>query len=114
MQDQDKRKLAADLKNNLSRLMEKRSNFEIHWQEVADYMLPRKADITLERPKGDKRHTLIFDGTAIHALELLASSLHGMLTSSVNRWFGLRFKETLVNQDDEAREWLENVTDKMY
>ena len=64
MQDQELRKKAADLKNNLSRLMEKRSNWEVHWQEVADYMLPRKADITLERPKGDKRHTLIFDGTA--------------------------------------------------
>ncbi len=114
MQDQELRKKAADLKNNLSRLMEKRSNWEVHWQEVADYMLPRKADITLERPKGDKRNTLIFDGTAIHSLELLASSLHGMLTSSVNRWFGLRFKETNVNQNDEAREWLEDVTDKMY
>ena len=114
MQDQDKRKLASDLKNNLSRLMEKRSNWEIHWQEVADYMLPRKADITMERPKGDKRHTVIFDGTAIHSLELLASSLHGMLTSSVNRWFGLRYKDTLTNENDEAREWLEEVTDKMY
>ena len=39
MQDQDKRKKAAELKNNLSRLMEKRSNWESHWQEVADYML---------------------------------------------------------------------------
>ena len=47
MQDQDKRKKAAELKNNLSRLMEKRSNWESHWQEVADYMLPRIADITL-------------------------------------------------------------------
>jgi len=114
MQPQELRKLAADLKNDLSRLVEKRSNWETHWQEVADYMLPRKADITLERPKGDKRHTVIFDGTAIHSLELLASSLHGMLTSSVNRWFALRFKETAVNENDEAREWLENVLDKMY
>jgi len=114
MQPQELRKLAADLKNDLSRLVEKRSNWEIHWQEVADYMLPRKADITLERPKGDKRHTVIYDGTAIHSLELLASSLHGMLTSSVNRWFALRFKETAINEDDEAREWLEDVLDKMY
>ena len=114
MQPQELRKLAADLKNDLARLVEKRSNWEIHWQEVADYMLPRKADITLERPKGDKRHTVIYDGTAIHSLELLASSLHGMLTSSVNRWFALRFKETAINEDDEAREWLEDVLDKMY
>ena len=114
MQPQELRKLAADLKNDLARVVEKRSNWEIHWQEVADYMLPRKADITLERPKGDKRHTVIYDGTAIHSLELLASSLHGMLTSSVNRWFALRFKETAINEDDEAREWLEDVLDKMY
>ena len=114
MQPQELKKLAADLKNDLARLVEKRSNWEIHWQEVADYMLPRKADITLERPKGDKRHTVISDGTAIHSLELLASSLHGMLTSSVNRWFALRFKETAINENDEAREWLENVLDKMY
>ena len=114
MQQQELRKLAADLKNDLARLVEKRSNWEVHWQEVADYMLPRKADITLERPKGDKRHTVIYDGTAIHSLELLASSLHGMLTSSVNRWFALRFKETAINEDDEAREWLEDVLDKMY
>jgi len=114
MQDQELRKKAAELKNNLSKLMEKRANWEHHWQEVADYMFPRKADITVDRPKGDKRHQVIFDGTAIHSLELLASSLHGMLTSSVNRWFGLRYKETLVNQDDEAREWLDDVTDKMY
>ena len=114
MQPQELRKLAADLKNDLARLVEKRSNWEIHWQEVADYMLPRKADITLERPKGDKRHTVIYDGTAIHSLELLASSLHGMLTSSVNRWFALRFKENSVNENDEAREWLEDVLDKMY
>jgi len=114
MQQQELRKLAANLKNDLARLVEKRSNWESHWQEVADYMLPRKADITLERPKGDKRHTVIYDGTAIHSLELLASSLHGMLTSSVNRWFNLRFKEASINEDDEAREWLENVLDKMY
>ena len=114
MQNQELRKKAAELKNNLSKLMEKRSNWEHHWQEVADYMFPRKADINIDRPKGDKRHQVIFDGTAIHSLELLASSLHGMLTSSVNRWFGLRFKETAINQNDEAREWLEEVTDKMY
>ena len=114
MQQQEYRDLAKTLKDDLSRLMERRSNWESHWQEVADYMLPRKADITKVRSRGDKRHTQIFDGTATHSMELLASSLHGMLTSSVNRWFALRFKENAVNENDEAREWLEDVTDKMY
>ena len=114
MQSQEFKTLAKQLKDNLSRLMEKRSNWESHWQEVSDLMLPRKAEITKERARGDKRHTQIFDATAIHALELLAASLHGMLTSSANRWFSLRFKETQLNESDEAKEWLEDATQRMY
>ena len=114
MQQQEYRKLAAELKSNLTRLKEKRSNWESHWQEVADYMLPRKAEITKERARGDKRSTQIYDATQIHSLELLAASLHGMLTSSANRWFSLRFKEAVLNEDDAAREWLEDSVDKMY
>ncbi|MDC0531946.1 portal protein [Candidatus Pelagibacter ubique] len=114
MQPQELRKLAAELKNNLSRLMEKRSTWESHWQEIADLMLPRKAEITKERARGDKRSTQIFDATGIHSLELLAASLHGMLTSSANRWFSLRYKEAVLNENDEAREWLEDSIDKMY
>ncbi|MDC1330064.1 portal protein [Pelagibacteraceae bacterium] len=114
MQSQELRKLASELKNNLSRLMEKRSTWESHWQEIADLMLPRKAEITKERARGDKRSTQIFDATGIHSLELLAASLHGMLTSSANRWFSLRYKEAVLNESDEAREWLEDSIDKMY
>ena len=114
MQSQEFRTLSKKLKDNLSRLMEKRSNWESHWQEVSDLMLPRKAEITKERARGDKRNTQIFDATAIHALELLAASLHGMLTSSANRWFSLRFKELSLNENDEAKEWLEDATSRMY
>ena len=114
MQSQELRKLASEPKNNLSRLMEKRSTWESHWQEIADLMLPRKAEITKERARGDKRSTQIFDATGIHSLELLAASLHGMLTSSANRWFSLRYKEAVLNENDEAREWLEDSIDKMY
>ena len=114
MQSQEFRNLAKQLKDNLSRLKEKRSVWESHWQEVSDYMLPRKAEITKQRARGDKRHTLIYDATAIHALELLAASLHGMLSSSSAKWFSLRFKETELNAIDEAKEWLEDAQGRMY
>ncbi len=114
MQSQELRDLSKELQDNLSKLIEKRRNWENHWQQVSDYCLPRKADITKERSPGDKRHALVFDGTAIHALELLASSLHGFLTSSANRWFALRFTETGLNAMDEAKEWLDDATNRMY
>ena len=68
MQDQKFQKLSKELKDNLSRLMSKRSVFESHWQEVASYMLTRRADITEQRAKGDKRNIKIYDSTAIHSL----------------------------------------------
>ena len=77
----------AQLDRRFKQLQTQRSNWENHWQELADYMLPRKADITRKRTQGDKRTERIFDGTAIHAVELLASSLHGMLTSPSTPWF---------------------------
>ena len=73
------RKEVAALDRRLKTLTSQRSNWESHWQELADYMLPRKADITKKRSQGDKRTELIYDGTAIHSVELLAASLHGML-----------------------------------
>ena len=37
-----------------------------------------------------------------------------MLTSAAQRWFQLRFKEAMLNDSDEAKEWLEDAMDKMY
>ena len=114
MQDEKLRKFSKELKDNMSRLQAKRQVWESHWQEVSDYMLPRKSDVNTERTRGDKRNIKIYDGTAVHSLELLASSLHGMLTSAAQRWFQLRFKEAMLNDSDEAKEWLEDAMDKMY
>ena len=35
----------------------RRDNWDTHYQELADYMLPRKADIVRKRSRGEKRST---------------------------------------------------------
>lgn len=106
--------LVSRLDRRYQDLSNTRTNWEKHWQELADYMLPRKADITKKRTQGDKRTDLIFDGTAIHAVELLASSLHGMLTSPSTPWFSLRYRNPGLQRNDIANEWLEVCVDQMY
>ena len=91
-----------------SALKNQRSTWESHWQDVANYFLPRKSNITLKRTRGDKRHDQIYDGTATHALELLSASLNGMLTNAISPWFVLKYRSEMMNQDDEAKEWLES------
>ena len=109
-----KTELTSKLISRFERLSGRRQNWETHWQEVADYMLPRKSDINKKRSRGDKRMELIFDSSPLQALELLASSLHGMLTNPSTPWFTLRFKKLEDFNDDEAKIWLEEATEVMY
>ena len=104
---------AVILLRRLKSLEEARSTWEAHWQEIADFMRPRKADITKQRTPGQKRTEQMFDGTAIHAAEMLAASLHGMLTSMATPWFSLRFTDPFLNDDDIAKEWLESAEQAM-
>ncbi len=106
--------LTKTIMARFDRLKTGRQNWETHWQEVADYMQPRKADVTKTRSRGDKRTELIFDSSPIQAVELLAASLHGMLTNPSTPWFSLRYKDEGLDADDEAKLWLEGVTDTMY
>jgi len=109
-----KTELTTTLIARFDRLAGRRSTWETHWQEVADYMLPRKADIVRRRSRGDKRMERIFDSSPLQALELLASSLHGMMTNPATPWFTLRFKKLEDSNDDEAKLWLEEATEVMY
>ena len=63
--------VAVTLLKRFYSLANQRETWESHWQEVADYVVPRKADVTKNRSPGDKRSELVFDGTAILAAELL-------------------------------------------
>ena len=102
-----------ELYNRYKKLVDLRSNWESHWQEIADYVLPRRADVVKQRARGDKRTEQIYDGTALHALNLLSSSLHGMLTNAASPWFSLRFKQEAL-ATDENMEWLESANQAMY
>jgi hypothetical protein len=83
------------------------------YQELADYVLPRKNSIQVKRTPGTKRTQKLFDSTAVRASEMLASSMHGSLTSSNLRWFYLETDDQELNQVDEVRVWLYQVTERM-
>ena len=106
---------AVMITKRLDSLSHQREVWESHWQDVADYVAPRKADITKVRTAGNKRTERLFDSTAPSAAGLLAASLHGMLTNPATPWFSLKFKDNEeLNQLDEAREWLDRTTQVMY
>ena len=104
---------AAPLLKRFDSLKSRRDNWDTHYQELADYMLPRKADIVKKRSRGEKRMELIYDGTALQSIDLMAAFLHGMLTSGASPWFHLDVKNEQLNRDDDVREWLQDSSMRM-
>lgn len=91
-----------------------RGTWRTHWQEVANFMLPDRADFITQRSPGQKRMQFIFDSTPIWALEQFASGLHSMLTSPTLRWFELRAEDDALNDDQAVRAWLDDASASMY
>lgn len=81
------------------------------WQEIADYVIPRKNNITTKSSPGAKRMPVtLYDATAIHSNDLLASSLQGAFSMS---WFNLKFADEALNEDEDAVAWLDECTKRM-
>lgn len=93
------------------KLKAQRGTWETHWQDLTNFVLPNSADFNLQRSKGDKRSTLIYDSTGVHSNEMLAAGLHGMLTNPASDWFSLRLKEPQQGMEDQAevKDWLEDT-----
>ena len=91
-----------------------RMNWDSHWEECAQFALPRKDDVYQTRTPGEKKFSKVFESTAIHSNELLSSALHSMLTNSATNWFELTTGDDTLDMDDEVRLWLQDTVKKMH
>jgi hypothetical protein len=102
-------------------LRSRRANVDEVQQELADYIIPRKAVITehhggaaVGRVEGEELTEHVWDSTAIRANELLAARIQGALTSPSIRWFSLKTRDARMNEQYAVRRWLNDVEDRMY
>ena len=86
-----------------------RGVFEEHWQDIADLVLPNR-DFNRSLTPGSSRRQHIFDSTAPTQAERLAGSLSGLLINPSLVWFNLRTSSDEVNEEDEVRQWLNEVS----
>lgn len=106
-----------DVKKHLDRwkrLHKRASQWHGIWQELADVLLPVRADIIDDREPGQARTQELYDGTPIQARRGLATAIDGLLKSKTSRWFHIRATEDDLNDDDEAKEWLQEVEERMW
>lgn len=98
-------------------LAERQGSVAQVWDLIERFVLPFRGDFYSsldEEANVDWHRREIYDSTAVFACQSLAASLQGNLTSPSQKWFGLRFRDDDMNEDAQAKEWLEECADRCY
>ncbi len=106
-----------NLKNRFDAVAGQRTNVEVMWEECSNYVVPFRGEFF--RPGQDEtevdwRRRWIYDSTPVEAAQTLASSLNGSLTSPLTRWYDMKFRLDELNEDKDAKEWIEECVGVMF
>ncbi|KKN09732.1 hypothetical protein LCGC14_1043640 [marine sediment metagenome] len=107
-----------EIRRRYDALVSQRKTVEDVWEIINQLVVPFRGDffrdITSEHAVTWRDNREIFDSTAIDAAHILASSIHGSLTSPAIRWFELAFRQLELNSMREPRAWLEMAAEKCF
>lgn len=100
----------SQVKDRFNYLKGERGTWESHWQDLTDYILPNRNDVSSTVWPGSKRNLILLDNTAMQANELLAGAMHGLLTNPSSEFFELTTGDPELDNDDDVRKWLQLTT----
>lgn len=101
----------------IKRLEDKRSArglWESHWDEIIDYIFPRRGTVTGQRADGQKTSFRLLDNTGVQSNELLAGMLHSLLTNPDVYWFEFTTGDIVLDNKDSVRKWFQQVIRQMH
>jgi hypothetical protein len=88
-----------------------RMPFMAFWQDVANYVMPRKSEILSQRMYPDQsKEQRLFDSTAIRANQILSNGHMSWITPQGQAWFTFDCPDNLL-QSDEAKQWFAACTE---
>lgn len=106
---------ALEIINRQQSLEGERSQWDAHWQEVAEACLNRQDDFYNKNQQGgEKRSQKKFDDTATLALDKFAAAMESILTPRASKWHGLKSGNPEVDDNQEAEIWFDKVTDFLF
>lgn len=107
---------AMIIKKLFEKMKANRDNWDNHWRDLLFYILPRKEDVHTWKTlaKGEEKHDKLYDASAIHFAELLASALHSMLTNPTTQWFGLSFGDEEIDNLPEVKVYVQKLVRKIH
>jgi hypothetical protein len=103
-----------DLCQVYKNLKGKRGNWETHWEEIAERILPRQIGFVGDRSDGEKKTQKVFDSKPLLALDRFAAVMDSMLTPRQQKWHNLRTTNEELNRDFEVQDWFYKVNNIMF
>lgn len=106
--------LRSRLEKRLGALQTERSDWEPHWRDLAELILPRRARfLATERNRGKAINTRIVDGTGTLSVRTLASGMMSGITSPSRPWFRLVTRDPGLMNYGPVKGWLFEVERRM-
>jgi hypothetical protein len=96
---------ATKVVKKYERMKGERVNWDEYWEDLAEYFIPRKDNVYGYKLEGERKHFRLYDSTSIVSLELLASSLQGMLTNPSSVWFDMETGDPELDKRKDVRSW---------
>lgn len=103
-----------DMIQRFKSLKSARSNWESHWEEIAERILPRQIGFLGDRTDGEKKTQKIFDSRPMIALDRFAAVMDSMLTPRQQKWHNLRTTNEELNRDFEVQDYFYKVNNILY
>lgn len=91
-----------------------RQNFETYWQTLHDYYYIESPDINSHYFAGNElEDNYIWDATSINSADVLASGFMNYLTPPTSKWFRLRHKDPMKQDNKSVENYLESVSEEV-
>lgn len=107
--------LVGEIIDRRKRLKESRHQWELTWQELAEVLLPRRADFTVTTvTDGERRMDNVFDSVPLQARRSLATSIDSLIMPRNVQWFHVRPRNEDLTQDEDVMRWAEVAEKRMF
>lgn len=102
------------IKERLEKKKSARGLWEGHWDEVINYIFPRRGTVTGQMADGQKTSFRLLDNTGVQSNELLAGMLHSLLTNPDVFWFEFTTGDVTLDNKDAVRKWFQQVIRQLH
>lgn len=109
---------AVDLLKEFDKEVGDRTNWDSHWQEIAERIWPNQSNLFQSRnqsqTQGEKRTEYVFDSTASIGLTRFASIFDSMLTPQNQRWHRAQPSDDGLMKDRATRLWFDQLNSLLF